>query len=123
MEFEQTVFEQTVMAFAALSQPTRLQAFRTLVAAEPEGIAAGELARILGVPQNTLSSHLNVLVHAGLARGTRQSRSIIYRAGLDRLRETMLFLVEECCAGRPELCEPLVEALTPCCEKDAAHHD
>ena len=74
----------TIDALSALAQPTRLDAFRRLVAAEPDGIAAGELARLLAVPQNTLSAHLAILVRAGLATSERRSRSIIYRAGSSR---------------------------------------
>jgi ArsR family transcriptional regulator, arsenate/arsenite/antimonite-responsive transcriptional repressor len=108
--------ETTILAFAALAQQTRLEAFRTLVAHEPHGLPAGELARLLAVPQNTLSAHLNVLARGGLVEGTRQSRSIIYRARLDGLRELMVFLVKDCCGGHPDLCEPLLEGLAqPCC--------
>jgi ArsR family transcriptional regulator len=56
-----------------------------------------------------------VLSRAGLVRGERHSRSIIYRADLARLREMMLFLVMDCCGGNAELCAPLVADLTPCC--------
>ncbi|WP_020177240.1 ArsR/SmtB family transcription factor [Methyloferula stellata] len=113
----------TILALAALAQPTRLEAFRLLVKHEPEGLPAGELARLLEVPQNTLSAHLAVLGRAGLVVGERQSRSIIYRADLSQLRETMLFLVKDCCGGRPELCAPLIADLTPCCppKKGKAH--
>ena len=108
--------ETTILALAALAQPTRLEAFRTLVAHEPHGVPAGELARLLGVPQNTLSAHLNVLARGGLVEGTRQSRSIIYRANLSGLRELMVFLVKDCCGGHPDLCEPLLAGLAqPCC--------
>ena len=107
--------ETTILALSALAQPTRLEAFRLLVKSEPDGIAAGELARQLAVPQNTLSAHLNVLAHAGLIRGERQSRSIIYRADLARFREVTLFLVKDCCGRRAELCDPLVAELLPCC--------
>jgi DNA-binding transcriptional ArsR family regulator len=116
--------ESTIIAFAALAQMTRLDAFRLLVEHEPEGVAAGELARLLAVPQNTLSSHLNILAHAGLIRGERRSRSIIYRADLERLREVTLYLVKDCCGGRQELCAPLIAELTPCCppgKKGKAH--
>ena len=101
--------------FGALSQPTRLEAFRLLVRHEADGLAAGDIARHLGVPQNTLSTHLAVLVRAGLISFERQSRSIVYRAEIDRVRETASFLVNDCCGGRPELCEPLVAEFTPCC--------
>ena len=103
--------ETTILAFAALAQQTRLKAFRTLVAHEPHGLPAGELARLLAVPQNTLSAHLNVLARGRLVEGTRQSRSIIYRARLEGLRELMVFLVNDCCGGHPDLCEPLLEGL------------
>ncbi|MDU1669293.1 MAG: metalloregulator ArsR/SmtB family transcription factor, partial [Bradyrhizobium sp.] len=66
--------EQAVLALAALAQPTRLQAFRLLVQNEPQGLPAGELARLLEVPQNTLSAHLAVLARAGLVRSQRHSR-------------------------------------------------
>src|SRR4051794_36331203 len=69
--------EQAILALAALAQPTRLQAFRTLVKHEPAGIAARDLARLLDVPQNTLSSHLTILSRAGLVTAQRHSRSIV----------------------------------------------
>ena len=109
-------------ALAALSQATRLQTFRLLVTREPEGVPAGELARLVGVPQNTMSAHLSILANAGLVSGERQSRSIIYRADLERFRQVTLFLLKDCCGSRPELCAPLIADLTPCCPpKEAAH--
>jgi len=100
---------------AALAQPTRLDAFRLIMRHEPNGLPAGEVARLLDVPQNTMSSHLAVLTRAGLISSERHSRSIIYRAEIDKVRELASFLVTECCGGRPELCEPLVAEFTPCC--------
>lgn|SRR5690349_14545779 len=107
--------EQAVMALAALSQVTRLEAFRTLVRHEPDGLAAGDLARILEVPQNTLSAHLAVLSRAGLVTSERHSRSIIYRASLTDFQKVALFLLQDCCGGRPEICAPVIESLRPCC--------
>jgi ArsR family transcriptional regulator len=104
-----------ITALAALAQTTRLDTFRLLVKHEPDGVPAGELARLIDVPQNTMSAHLAALARAGLVTGERQSRSIIYRASLDRLRELTLFLVKDCCGGDPELCAPLIADLTPCC--------
>jgi len=104
-----------MLGFAALSQGTRLDVFRLLVANEPNGLPAGEIARRLTVPHNTLSSHLGVLTRAGLATAERRSRSIIYRANLERAREVVVFLLQDCCGGRPEICGPVVDALTPCC--------
>ena len=71
---------ETIAALAALAQTTRLNTFRLLVSREPEGVPAGELARQMDVPQNTMSAHLAILARAGLVRGERHSRSIIYRA-------------------------------------------
>jgi ArsR family transcriptional regulator len=113
---------EAIAALAALAQSTRLETFRLLVATEPEGVAAGELARRLLVPQNTMSAHLAVLSRTKLIVGDRQSRSIIYRANLDRFREVALFLVKDCCGGRPEICAPLIADLSPCCPpKENAH--
>jgi ArsR family transcriptional regulator, arsenate/arsenite/antimonite-responsive transcriptional repressor len=111
----------TILALAALAQSTRLDAFRLLVKHEPRGLPQGELAELVGVPQNTMSSHLNILARAGLVRSERQSRSIIYRAELTRLREMTLYLVKDCCGGSPEICAPLIEELTvPCCSPKAS---
>ena len=107
--------EETVLALAALAQPTRLEVFRLLVRHEPKGLAAGEIARALAVPQNTMSSHLAVLSRAGLVSAERFSRSIVYRADLTQLRAVMVFMLRDCCGGRPEICAPLVEDLAPCC--------
>lgn len=103
-----------ILALGALAQETRLDTFRLLVRHEPDGLAAGEVARQLEVPQNTMSAHLAILSRAGLVRAERQSRSIIYRADLDALRGMMLFLVKDCCGGRTELCRPLAASLLEC---------
>tara|TARA_R110002124_G_scaffold250589_6_gene415702 strand:+ start:6655 stop:7011 length:357 start_codon:yes stop_codon:yes gene_type:complete len=108
--------------FAALSQSTRLDTFRLLMSFEPEGLPAGEIARRLEVPQNTMSSHLRILARAGLIESERHSRSIVYRAVVNRVRELASFLVQDCCGGRPELCEPLVAEFTPCCSPKESSH-
>jgi DNA-binding transcriptional ArsR family regulator len=107
--------EAAIVALAALAQPTRLETFRLLIRHEPEGLPAGELARALEVPQNTMSAHLATLSRAGLIEGERHSRSIIYRACLDHFRALTLFLLKDCCGGNAALCAPLVAELTPCC--------
>jgi len=107
--------EQAILALAALAQSTRLDVFRLLVKHEPEGLAAGDIAKALAVPQNTMSSHLSILSRAGLVSAQRFSRSIVYRADLTRFQAVMLFMLRDCCDGRPEICAPLVENLTPCC--------
>ena len=90
---------------------TRLEAFRLLIKHEPQGVAAGELARLLSVPQNTLSAHLNVLTHANLVTSERRSRSIIYRARLDRLEALLLFLMQDCCNGRPDVSTQVMKSV------------
>lgn len=103
----------TVEALAALAQTTRLEAFRRLVTAEPEGLAAGDLARALAVPQNTLSAHLAVLARAGLVVSERNGRSIVYRAEVGRLTGIVGALLAECCGGDPARCMP-VEPTVSC---------
>lgn len=109
---------EAVNALAALAQATRLETFRTLVRHEPAGVAAGDLARMLDVPQNTLSAHLAILARAGLVSSERHSRTIVYRADLDGLRTLTLFLLKDCCGGSPDLCAPIIAALAPCCAPD-----
>lgn len=104
-----------IAALAALAQETRLEAFRLLVRHESGGLPAGEIARQLDVPQNTMSAHLATLSRAGVVRSERRSRSIIYRADLETLRALTVFLVKDCCSGRTELCVPLIAELVPCC--------
>jgi DNA-binding transcriptional ArsR family regulator len=91
-------------ALAALGQPTRLAIFRLLVRKEPTGLSAGALAEAVGCPHNTLSTHVAILARAGLVNGTRESRTIIYRANAAGTRALIAFLVTDCCDGRPELC-------------------
>ncbi|BCK76241.1 MULTISPECIES: ArsR/SmtB family transcription factor [Acetobacteraceae] len=110
--------ESTLLALSALSQSTRLEIFRLLVRHEPNGLPAGDVARHLDVPQNTISAHLATLTRAGLLTSQRHSRVIVYRACLPRLRELMLFLVKDCCGQSPELCEPLVAELSSCCPSE-----
>ena len=104
-------------ALSALAHPGRLEVFRLLVRAGPEGMAAGEIARATGSLPNTLSANLNVLAGAGLATSRREGRSIIYAAGYDRMRELLAFLMEDCCAGKPEICAPLaaIAERAACC--------
>jgi len=105
-----------VEALSGLAHASRLAVFRLLVRAGPDGLPAGEIAREVGALPNTLSTHLNILGHAGLIRSRREGRSVIYSADYDGMRALLGFLMEECCAGRPEICAPLTEiATTPGC--------
>jgi DNA-binding transcriptional ArsR family regulator len=99
--------EQAILALAALAQSTRMGVFKLLVKYEPDGLAAGDIARALAVPQNTMSAHLAILARAGLVTSERKSRSIVYRANLAAFQTLTSFMVEDCCGGRAELCAPV----------------
>jgi len=107
-----------IIAFSALAQSTRLETFRLLVKSEPQGVPAGELARMLDVPQNTMSAHLAILSRAGLVKSERRSRSIIYRADLEGFEQLTLFMIRDCCGGDAALCAPLVSRLIPRCSDE-----
>lgn len=106
-----------VTALSALAHEGRLAVFRLLVQAGSVGIPAGEIARHLGVPANTLSANLNVLSNAGLIAARREGRSIIYTAAYGRMGGLLSFLMEDCCQGVPEICAPLVDVVNrvACC--------
>ena len=102
--------ESAVSALSALAQDSRLDVYRLLVRVGGDGMAAGAIAREIGVMPNTLSSHLTILDHAGLIGSRRDGRSIIYTANYDTMRDLLSFLVDDCCGGRPEICAPRVLA-------------
>jgi DNA-binding transcriptional ArsR family regulator len=95
-----------ITAFAALAQENRLDAFRLLVEAGPDGMAAGAVAAALGLAPNTLSFHLDRLRQAGLVTVERHGRSLIYAARFDTMNALIRYLTENCCGGRPERCVP-----------------
>lgn len=103
--------EHIVAQLAALAHEGRLDIFRLLVVAGPNGLAAGEVARRLGMVQNTLSANLRVLNHAGLIRAQRAGRSIIYRADFQGMAQLLGFLVADCCGGEASICAPLAPLL------------
>lgn len=98
----------------ALAHPTRLSTFKLLVQHEPEGLSTGQLVEDSGLSQSTFSTHLAVLVKAGVVVSEKRGRQQIQRASIDSLRGLMLFLAKDCCGGRAELCEPLLAELTCC---------
>lgn len=105
-----------VDTLSALAHGHRLAIFRLLVRAGKGGMAAGDIARELGLLPNTLSNHLTILSHAGLLTSRRESRSVIYSADYDRMADLLGFLVADCCAGRPEICAPLADVAQSCCD-------
>ena len=102
--------KNALQALASLSQETRLRIFRSLVCTGPDGLSAGEIAELLGVPAPTLSFHLAHLTRAGMIRCRREGRSLIYSVHLDGMRGLLQFLTEDCCRGKPELCGEFVSS-------------
>lgn len=102
--------KHAVEALQALAQETRLTAFRLLVEAGPEGIAAGEIARTLEVAPPTLSFHLSALDHAGLVTARREGRQVIYAASFEAMDTLIAYLARNCCRGAED-CLPSLRAL------------
>jgi ArsR family transcriptional regulator, arsenate/arsenite/antimonite-responsive transcriptional repressor len=98
--------ENAVAALAALAQDNRLDVFRLLVQAGPEGMQAGAIATTLGLAPNTLTFHFDRLRMAGLITARREGRSMIYAAAFEAMNALLSFLTENCCAGQPEACAP-----------------
>lgn len=106
---------RSLAALSALGQETRLDVFRLLVRAGPDGLLAGEIGESLGVRQNTLSSNLAILLQAGLLRNRREGRAIRYFADMAGMQGLLSFLMEDCCGGRPELCQPVIGTIACNC--------
>lgn len=96
-----------VSALAALAQDNRLDVFRLLVQAGPDGMPAGAVAEALGLAPNTLTFHFDRLRTAGLVTARREGRSIIYAAQFARMNALIAFLTENCCGGAP--CAPAAD--------------
>src|SRR5262245_2154382 len=97
--------KQALDALAAIAQESRLQVFRLLVRSGTTGQSAGQIAEELEIPPPTLSFHLKELLRAGLVTDRREGRSIIYSLNVAVVRALLGFLLEDCCEGRPELCQ------------------
>jgi ArsR family transcriptional regulator len=107
---------RALAGLSALAQESRLKVFRLLIRQGPDGMAAGDIADKLKLPHNTLSAHLGILSRAGLVTSRKKGRSIIYSVDLAGTRELLSFLVEDCCRGKREVCQPLIAAaLAECC--------
>lgn len=105
---------QALASLAALAQESRLDTFRLLVRAGPEGLPAGEVAAALGLPPNTLTFHFDRLREAGLVTVRREGRSMIYAARYDAMNALLNYLTENCCQGAAAncvapSCEPVAE--------------
>lgn len=94
-------------ALAALAQETRLDIFRVLVLQGPAGLPAGAIGENLGIPNATLSFHLQQLKHAGLVSSQRKGTQILYAANYAAMNEVLGYLTENCCQGSQECCPPV----------------
>src|SRR5712691_9380388 len=95
-----------VAALAALAQDNRLDIFRLLVQAGPEGLSAGRVAEVLDLAPNTLTFHFDRLRGAGLVTVRREGRSMIYAARYEAMNTLLAYLTENCCRGAPDACAP-----------------
>lgn len=93
--------KQAIQALGALAQDHRLSVFRLLVRAGQSGMAAGDIARTIGIAPAALSFHLKELDHAGLIEATREGRFIRYAVNFEQMQSLLVFLTEDCCAGYP----------------------
>lgn len=96
--------EGAVRALGALAQETRLDVFHRLIVAGPEGLPAGAIAALTGIPSPTLSFHMKELLAAGLVSARREGRNHIYTANYPAMRALLTFLTEDCCQGHPDIC-------------------
>jgi ArsR family transcriptional regulator, arsenate/arsenite/antimonite-responsive transcriptional repressor len=103
--------KNAVAGLSALAHEGRLTVFRMLVQAGPTGIAAGEIARQMEVPPNTLSANLTILSHAGLIDSRREGRSVIYTARYENMTDLLEYLMKDCCGGSPEICASLADVV------------
>jgi DNA-binding transcriptional ArsR family regulator len=97
---------EAVTALAALAQVNRLDVFRLLIEAGPEGMPAGKIANALGLAPNTLTFHFDRLRVAGLVTARREGRSMIYAARFETINAFLGYLTDNCCGGTPETCFP-----------------
>lgn len=109
---------EAVAALAALAHDSRMAVFRLLVRAAPGSVSAGAIAEQLDIPAPTLSFHLAQLKVAGLVGAQRDGRSQLYGLRVERVRELLGFLTDDCCEGRPELCQP-GGLPSECCAEEA----
>ena len=107
--------QDAVRRLSALAQEARLEVFRLLVKAGPDGMAAGDIARKLKTAANTMSAQLLLLSNAQLIRARRDGRSIIYSVDFSAMSDLLVFLTEDCCGGRKEVCAPLAAVAKRCC--------
>lgn len=95
---------EALQAFEALSSAVRLDVFRLLMQAGPDGRVAGEISAALGIPPTNLSFHFKTLTQSGLLTVVQEGRYQRYRANMALMTALIGYLTENCCAGHPEQC-------------------
>ncbi|SNS24450.1 ArsR/SmtB family transcription factor [Antarctobacter heliothermus] len=101
-----------ISTLSALAHDIRIDVFRLLIRAGASGVSAGQIAETLKIRPNTLSNNLSILSGAGLVTSLREGRSVRYFANMDAMHGLLSFLMEECCGGRADLCQPLLDQIT-----------
>ena len=121
--------KSAVRIFEALMSEERLAIFKLLVKHAPNGLIAGELSRLTGIPKSNLSFHLKAIVGSGLVSMEREGRNTRYRASIPLMLEVIAYLTAECCSGDPDYCRRCnaeisraVGEMSCCCEKSEPHH-
>lgn len=114
--------KSAVNALASLSQDSRLDIFRILVQAGPEGMSAGKISEMTGIPPSTLSFHLKELAYADMVHSRQESRFVIYSANFTTMNALLGFLTENCCGGNPctPVTKPACSTLEDCQPKEPA---
>jgi ArsR family transcriptional regulator, arsenate/arsenite/antimonite-responsive transcriptional repressor len=107
--------KEAIEALSALAHPTRLRVFKLLVQAGAHGVPAGDIARQIGVPITTMSTHLGILSRARVAAPRRESRTVYYALDVEGTRHLFAYLLADCCGGRPDLCQPVFAAADLAC--------
>lgn len=107
--------QDAVKALSALAHEARLSVFRLLVRCGPSGMAAGDIAKTVGIGATALSFHLKELDRAGLVMSWRAGRFVRYAVQVEGMRALLAYLSEDCCQGRPELCGGMSEAIEDLC--------
>ncbi|WP_323768196.1 helix-turn-helix domain-containing protein [Antarctobacter sp.] len=100
-----------ISTLSALAHDARIDVFRLLIRAGAEGVSAGQIADTLDIRPNTLSNNLKILSGAGLVTSLREGRSVRYFANIDAMRALLSFLMEDCCGGRADLCQPVLDQI------------
>ena len=106
------ISKSVVKSLAALAHESRLQVFKSLVVAGPQGLTPGALAENIPIPPATLSFHLKELSNAGLITNVREGRNLHYSADFQHMNQLLEYLTENCCQG--QACTPQQTPLCDC---------